>query len=207
MKRKRNRPRPLDFHFFAYILLIFPAMGILFVFVGIGLLFQLALPAQKRAIRPTDQGISVDKTVPVVKFIEEIIIMPLNGQDPVYTNFKYSGWVSISISGSVERNGEFFLDALYLYDDLEQASQSGFRGLLIDGEYANDFLKPMPDYQDDHTYRFGFFVFRKIRDTDFQIPRTIGFQMISEAAQGLDGEFIVEVSSDSFKYWSEERGR
>ncbi|MCY3781922.1 MAG: hypothetical protein OXG78_16530 [Chloroflexi bacterium] len=195
MKHKHNRPRPLEFRFFAYILLIFPAMGILAVIVGVGMLCQLALPTQNRTIRPVDKG------------IEEILIVPLNGQEPVYTENKYSDWVAISVSGSVERNGEFFLDALHLYNDLEQGSQGGFRGLLIDGKYAYYFLIPTPDYRDDHTYRFPYSVYRNIRDTDLHLPKTIGFQMISEAASGLDGEFIVEVSSDPFKHWPEARGR
>ena len=139
--------------------------------------------------------------------IEESIEVPLNSQEPVYTENKYSDWVAISISGSVERNGEFLFDALHHYEDLAQGSQGGFRGFMIDGKYVDFMLTPNLRYRDDHVYRFPYSVYRNIRDTNLHLPKTIGFQMINEAARRLDGEFIVEVSSDPFKYWPEARGR
>ena len=140
-------------------------------------------------------------------FVEETLIVPLNSKEPVYTENKYSDWVAISISGSVERNGRFFFDAIHRFEDVRRGLGSGFRGLLIDGKYASYFLIPTPDYRDDHVYRFPYSVFRNIRDTNLHRPRTIGFQIIYEAARGLDGEFAIEVSSDSFKYWPRSRGR
>jgi len=139
--------------------------------------------------------------------IEESIEIPLNSQGPVYTENEYSEWVSISISGSVERNGEFFHDAIYQYVDVQQGSQNRFQGFLIDGIYAFESRAPGPGYRDDHIYRFSHSVFGFSRSTDVHSPKAIGFQVINEAARGLDGLFIVEISSDSFKYWPEARGR
>ena len=119
--------------------------------------------------------------------IEEALEVPLNSQVPVYTENKYSDWVAISISGSVERNGEFFHDAFHQYDDVQQGSQGGFQGFMIDGTYAYRFRAPSPDYQGDHVYRFQYPVFGNTRDPDARIPKTLGFQMINEAARGLDG--------------------
>ena len=107
--------------------------------------------------------------------IEESIEVPLNSHGPIYTENAYSEWVSISISGSVERNGEFLHDAIHQYDD--------------------------------HIYRFSHSVHGFPRATGSDSPKTIGFQVINEAARGLDGVFIVEVSSDSFKHDPGGRGR
>lgn len=195
LKRKNKRAPESVFRMVAPILMIFPAMGMIFVFVGIGLLCQIALPAQFQTLGSS------------VWFAEEMVEVPLNSHEPVYTRIKYSDWVAISISGSIERNGEFLFDAIHRHEDVERGSGSGFRGLLIDGKYASYFLIPTPDYRDDHIYRFPYSVYRNLRDTEARFPKTIGFQMINEAAGGLDGKFIVEISSDSFKYWPERRGR
>ena len=109
--------------------------------------------------------------------IEETLEVPLNSPEPVYTENKYSDRVAISISGSVERNGEFFFDAMHLYDDLEQGSQGGFPAFLIDGRHVVFFLMPTPKYLDDHIYRFPYTGFRNLLDENFHLPRTIGFQI------------------------------
>ena len=194
MKRKNGRPRPIYFRVFEYILLIFVGLGILPAIVGVVSLCQLMFYVPNRAIQSSQT------------YIEETLIVPLNSQEPVYTENKYSDRVAISISGSVERNGEFLFDALHLYDDLEQGSQDGFPAFLIDGNNVVFFLMPTPKYRDDHVYRFPYSRFRNLRDTNLHLPRTIGFQIMYEAARGLDGEFIVEVSSDPFKYWPRSRG-
>ncbi|MCE2472002.1 MAG: hypothetical protein J4G18_08895 [Anaerolineae bacterium] len=138
---------------------------------------------------------------------EETLILPLNSEEPVYTENKYSDWVAISISGSIERNGEFLFDALHHRDALAQGLRGGFRGFLIDGKWVQLGRGPTPKYRDDHIYRYSYSVYRNIRDTNLHLPKTLGFQIISEAARGLEGEFTVEVSSDSFKYWPDRRGR
>lgn len=138
--------------------------------------------------------------------IEESIEIPLNSHGPVYTQNEYSNWVSISISGSAEQNGEFFHDAFYQYDE-QRGSQNRFRGFLIDGVYALDSRASGSNYRDDHIYRFSHSVYRFPRSTDAHSPKAIGFQVINEAARGLDGVFIVEISSDSFKHKPEARGR
>ena len=194
MKRKNGRPRPIYVRVFEYILLIFVGLGILPAIVGVASLCQLSNYVPNQAIRSTES------------FVEEILVVPLNSQEPVYTENEYSDRVAISVSGSVERNGEFFFDAMHLYEDLEQGSQDGYPAFLIDGSYVVFRLTPTPKYRDDHIYRFPYSVFRNIRDTNLHRPRTIGFQIISEAATGLDGEFVIEVSSDPFKYWPRSRG-
>ena len=124
--------------------------------------------------------------------IEESIQVRLNGDAPVYTVNEYSGWVMIIISGSVERDGQFYLDALHQVDDVQQGYQGGFKGFEIDGVYALKSIASRPDYREDHIYRFKYYV---VGDS----PKSLGFQVENEAASDLDGVFIVEVSSDSFK--------
>ena len=192
MKRKRNQTLKSQVYDIVIAFFVFTVAGILCVCLTI--LSALSPKARTRAPNVAEE-------------VEEILIVPLNGQDPVYTENKYSDWVAISISGSVERDGEFLFDALHHYEDLAQGSQGGFRGFMIDGKYVDLMHTPSPRYRDDHVYRFPYSVYRNIRDTNLHLPKTIGFQMINEAARGLDGEFIVEVSSDPFKYWPERRGR
>ena len=138
--------------------------------------------------------------------VEETVKVPLNSRDIVYTQHKYSDWVSISISGSVKRYGEVIHDAFYLYNDVTQGPQSEFDGFLIDGIPASH-GQGRPKYRYDHTYRFLNYVFRFQDLAASKLPKAIGFQVISEPAGGMDGVFIVEVSSDSLKYWPERRGR
>lgn len=195
MKRKNKRRSAFDFYNFAPLLMIFPAVGMLFAYFGLAILCLFALPSHIATNRPTET------------LVEETVEVPLNSKEPVYTVNKYSDWVAISISGSIERNGEFSFDAIHRHEDVERGLGSGFRGLLIDGIYASYFLIPKPDYRDDHIYRFPYSVYRNLRDKEAHSPKTIGFQMINEAAGGLDGTFIVEISSDSSKYWPERRGR
>ena len=138
--------------------------------------------------------------------IEETLEVPVNSIGPVYTKNEYSEWVSISISGSVERNGEFSHDAFYHYNDVKQGPQSEFDGFLIDGIYALQ-GRAQPKYRYDHIYAFAHAVNGSLRSTGADSPRTIGFQMINEALRGLDSVFIVEISSDSYKHQPEARGR
>ena len=138
--------------------------------------------------------------------IEETLKVPVNSIGPVYTKNVYSDWVSISISGSVQRNGELFNDAFYHYDEGQQRPQSRFYGLLIDGLYALQGRRP-PEYRYDHTYGFSHPVNGSLRSTGTDSPRTIGFQVINEAARGLDGVFTIEISSDSYKHKPKARGR
>ena len=186
MKRKNNRTLKSQVYRIVLAFFVFTTAGVLCVCLCI---LSVLLP--DTYIRKRNVAVAV----------EETLIVPLNSEDPVYTENQYSDRVAISISGSVERDGEFFFDALHLNDDLEQGSQDGFPAFLIDGHHVVFFLMPTPKYRDDHVYRFPYSGFRNIVDTNFHLPRTIGFQMIHEAARGLDGEFIIEVSSDPFKYW------
>jgi len=138
--------------------------------------------------------------------IEETLEVSLNDPGPVYTKNEYSDWVSISISGSVERDGEVFHDTFYHYNDVTQGPQSEFDGFLIDGIPASH-GQGQPKYRYDHTYRFSHYVFRFQNPADLKLPKTIGFQVINEAVSGLDGVFTIEVSSDSYKHRSGARGR
>ena len=197
MKRKNNHtPR---FPVYEIVTVLF-AMLIAGVFGFCLCVLSVLLPFLTYNIRhPTPNA--------TVVAVEETLIVPLNSEEPVYTENKYSDWVAISISGSIEQNGEFLFDALHHYDDLAQGSQAGFRGFMIDGKYVYFMLTPNLRYRHDHVYRFPYSVYRNIRDTNLHLPKTLGFQIISEAARGLEGEFKVEVSSDAFKYWPNSRGR
>lgn len=141
-----------------------------------------------------------------VPVIEEIINVPLNSDAPVYTEQEYSRWVAITISGSVERDGEFFHDALVQYDN-EQQSLYDFRGFLIDGIYAFELRAPSPGYSEDHVYRFSHSVNGYLRRIKGKETRAIGFQVINEASRDLEGVFTVEVSSDSRKHKPDAGGR
>lgn len=138
--------------------------------------------------------------------IEETLEVSLNDIKPVYTRNEYSDWVSISISGIVELNGEVFHDAYYHYNDVTQGPQSEFDGFLIDGVPASH-GQGQPEYRYDHTYRFSHYVYRFQDPAASKLPKAIGFQVISEPAGGMDGVFRIEISSDSFKHKPEARGR
>ena len=138
--------------------------------------------------------------------IEETLEVSLNDSGPVYTRNEYSDWVSISISGSVERSGEVIHDAFYHYDDVTQGPKTEFDGFLIDGVLPL-LGRGWPEYRQDHTYRFSHFVYRFQDSTASKLPKAIGFQVISEPAGGMDGVFTIEISSDSYKHKPEARGR
>ena len=131
--------------------------------------------------------------------IEETIEVPLNSQDPVYTKNKYSGWVSISIIGRVQLNGGDSHDAFFYFDDVTQGPRREFSGFLIDGVYALQ-GRGRPKYRNDHIYGIAHAVNGSLRSMGADSPRTIGFQVVSEATEDLEGLFTVEVSSDSYKH-------
>ncbi len=191
MKRKRNRTLKSQLYNTVAVFFVFTLAGILCVCLSI-----------LTALSPN----AGTRTPYVAEAVEETLIVPLNSQEPVFTEHKYSDWVAISISGSVERNGEFLFDALHHYDHSAEESQAGFLGFMIDGKHVIYMLSPIPRYRDDHVYKFPYSVYRNIRDTNLHLPKTLGFQIVYEAASGLAGEFIVEVSSDRFKYWPRARG-
>ena len=141
-----------------------------------------------------------------VPVVEEIITVPLNSDAPVYTEHEYSEWVSITVSGSVERNGEFVHDALKQYDK-EQHNLHDFRGFMIDGIYAFEFRSPSPDYNENHVYRFSHSVNGYLRRIDGKENRIIGFQVVNEASGDLEGVFTIEIASDSYKHKPEASGR
>ena len=138
--------------------------------------------------------------------IEETLEVSLNDSGPVYTRNEYSDWVSISISGSVERSGEVIHDAFYYYADESGGPQREFDGFLVDGIPASH-GQGRPDYRYDHTYRFSHYVYRFQDSAASKVPKTIGFQVISGFASGMDGLFTIEISSDTYKHKPEARGR
>ena len=138
--------------------------------------------------------------------IEETLEVSLNDTGPVYTDYEYSDWVSISISGSVERNGEVSHDAFYHYNDETGAPQGEFDGFTIDGVPASH-GQGQPEYRYDHTYRFSHYVYRFQDSAASKVPKTIGFQVISGFASGMDGLFTIDISSDTYKHKPEARGR
>ena len=133
--------------------------------------------------------------------VEETIAIPLNSDIPVFTTHEYSDWVTITISGSVERNDQFYHDAFHEFDDVQNGSQAGFRGFLIDGVYAFAFREPGPNFREDHVYAFihsvNGFPRRTIDSKDAK--KAIGFQVINDNSGDLEGMFTVEVSSDAWK--------
>lgn len=138
--------------------------------------------------------------------VEETVKVPLNSRDVVFTQHKYSDWVSISISGSGKRYGEVIHDAFYNYNVATQEPRSEFDGFLIDGVPASH-GQGQPDYRYNHTYRFSHYVYRFQDPAASKMPKAIEFQVISEPAEGMDGVFTIEISSDSFKHKPEARGR
>lgn len=163
----------------SYLFVVIMAMVLAVGFVLLSILMYLPLLPDLNSLAPT----------PVV---EESVEVLLNRDVPIYTENEYSGWVSIIVSGSVERDGQFYLDALHQVDDVQRGYQGGYQGFEIEGVYALKYKSSRPGYRDDHVYRFSYWV-------DGDAPKSIGLQITNEAASGLDGVFIVEVSSDSFK--------
>jgi len=189
MRRKSKHRRKNQVADFAFLLFIIFVTSAVFL--------------DRSELLPIEVLLGIRTSVPVV---EEIVSVPLNSEAPVYTEHEYSKWVSITVSGSVERDGEFFHDAILQYDNAQQ-SLHDFRGFLIDGVYAFELRAPSPGYNEDHVYRFSHSVNGYLRRMEGKEKRAIGFQVINEASRDLEGVFTVEVSSDSRKHKPDAGGR
>ena len=131
--------------------------------------------------------------------VVETIAVPLNADEPVYTENEFTEWVTVTVSGSVEREGEFYLDGLFRYDDKQQYAKT----LFINGAWAFERQSvegQFPDYSDDHFYRFTHWV-------GAESWNKLGFQFLDADATDLEGVFTVEVSNDPYHGRPEAGGR
>ena len=131
--------------------------------------------------------------------VVETIAVPLNADVPVYTETEFTEWVTVTVSGSVERDGEFYMDGLFHYSDKQQYAKTMF----INGAWAferQSVSGQFPDYRDDHFYRFIHWVGADSREQ-------LGFQFLDSDAQDLYGMFMVEVSNDPYHGRPEAGGR
>ena len=131
--------------------------------------------------------------------VVEAIRVPLNGDIPVYTENEFTEWVTVTVSGSVERDGEFYLDGLFHYDDKQQYAKT----LFINGAWAFERQSvegQFPDYSDDHFYRF-------IHWVDADSWEQLGFQFLDADATDLEGVFTVEVANTPYYGMPEYGGR
>lgn len=122
--------------------------------------------------------------------VVEAIRVPLNGDTPVYTENEFTKWVTVTVSGSVERDGEFYLDGLFHHDDKQQYAKT----LFINGAWAferQSVEEQFPDYSDDHFYRF-------IHWVDADSWEQLGFQFLDADATDLEGVFTVEVANTPY---------
>lgn len=131
--------------------------------------------------------------------VVEAIRVPLNGDTPVYTENEFTKWVTVTVSGSVERDGEFYLDGLFHHDDKQQYAKT----LFINGAWAFERQSvegQFPDYNDDHFYRFTHWV-------DADSWEQLGFQFLDVDATDLEGVFTVVVANTPHYGRPEFRGR
>jgi hypothetical protein len=90
---------------------------------------------------------------------ERVIVLFADGVYSAQTEFRYSGKVLISISGTGQASGTEYTDAFYAFTDYEGNRTNprliGF-SLTINGRLARDLIseKQVPPYQEDHIYSF-----------------------------------------------------
>jgi hypothetical protein len=85
----------------------------------------------------------------------EVLFLPFTDQAPVTTTESYSGWVSVSVSGSGQFSTSFQSDAFYFFS----ATQIFEAPLLlrIDGQTSDQYLVDgYPDYEPGHGYVFRY---------------------------------------------------
>ena len=131
--------------------------------------------------------------------VVEAIRVPLNGDTPVYTENEFTKWVTVTVSGSVERDGEFYLDGLFHYHDKQRYAET----LFINGAWAFEWQsveEQFPDYNDDHFYRF-------IHWVDADSWEQLGFEFLDADATDLDGVFTVEIANTPYYGRPEAGGR
>lgn len=131
--------------------------------------------------------------------VVETVAVPLNADKPVYTENGFTEWVTVTVSGSVERDGEFYLDGLFYYHDKQRYAKT----LFINGAWAferQSVSGQFPDYNDDHVYRFIHWVSK-------DSCKKLGFQFLDADATDSDGVFTVEVSNDPYHGRPEAGGR
>ena len=129
--------------------------------------------------------VSVDRPLVV-----ETVVVPLNADKPVYTENGFTEWVTVTVSGSVERDGEFYLDGLFHFHDKQQYAKT----LFINGAWAfrrQSVEGQFPDFSEDHVYQF-------IHWVDGDSCKRLGFQFLDTDATESDGVFTVEVANQPY---------
>lgn len=95
----------------------------------------------------------------------ETLIVPFNlGTQGMQTSRAYSGPITIVVSGYGQAAGTQESDAFYIFTDSDgnpvtpwhEAQYYNF-GLWINGGPVDNWVAPIPDYQDNHTYTIKIF--------------------------------------------------
>ena len=203
-KRKRKPKRYQQRVARACAILVF-VLCILFAVSVATVLFSLhmfvsVLTPTSNATQMRNEGNSDYRHVSVARpLVVESVVAPLNADKPVYTENGFTEWVTVTVSGNVERDGEFYLDGLFHHHDKQQYAKT----LFINGAWAferQSVYDQFPDYNDDHVYRF-------IHLVSNDSCKKLGFQFLDADATYSEGVFTVEVSNDPYHGRPEAGGR
>ena len=197
-KRKRKPKRYLRRVAKACAILVF-VLGILFAMFVATAMFSLHLFVT--VLTPTTNEENADyRHVSVARpLVVETIAVPLNADKPVYTENGFTEWVTVTVSGSVELDGEFYLDGLFHYHDKQQYAKT----LFINDVWAferQSVYGQFPDYSDNHVYRFVHWV-------DGDSCKKLWFQFLDADVTDLDGVFTVEIANTPYYGRPEAGGR
>ena len=112
--------------------------------------------------------------------IIETFPLPVNSDKPILTKHDYSGWVNVTINGTIDLGSGHYHDAERLCD--AAGSCKPYTGLRIDGKYYSG----LPKRFSHDGYEFLFHV-------DDDAHRRIAFQLITEYTSEAAGALEVEV--------------
>lgn len=122
------------------------------------------------------------------QIIEETLIVTIGNEEPMYTIHEYSGWVTLTITGKVEQDGEFVHDIFYERADDKIGYLKRFHILEVDGVDPFSVNVP-PEYNIEHEYRFLHHVGNE--------PHQVSLRIKSRDSNNLSHTFTVEVSSEN----------
>lgn len=113
----------------------------------------------------------------------------IDDSSAVFTQYEYSGWITLTIEGKVEQSAEFVHDIFYRRTIKPYIER--FHILEIDNVDPFSIDSP-PEYNTDHRYRFLY----RIDD----VPHRVSIQIKSKELINSSSSFVVEVSSKNKVY-------
>ncbi len=120
--------------------------------------------------------------------IEETLMVTIGNEESMYTIHEYSGWVTLTIKGKVEQDGDFVHDIFYERDDNKIGYIKRFHILEVDG--VDPFsVNVSPEYNIEHEYRFLHHI--------GNVPHPVSIRIKDKDSNNLSNPFTVEISSEN----------